>query len=187
MAPTEAGPAVAAESPRGPTRRDPMLLWLVAAVLLLARVGLGFYETRHPQRRPDLVSWVPAADAPGLARTSGRPIFYDFSADWCGPCVKMSEEVFTDEKHAAAVSRIAVPVHVVDRQREEGRNSPWVDSLQRAYGVTAFPTLIVADADGKVLEKIEGYPGANDFVQWLGRAGVKHRLSGARGGAITFP
>ena len=181
MAPTETIRA------SGPTRRDPTVLWIVAVVLLVARVALGFYESRNPVRRADRVSWVPAVAAPAQARASGRPVFYDFSAAWCGPCQQMEQDVFTNERRAKAISQLVVPVHVVDRQREDGRNPAIVDSLQRAYGVTAFPTLVLADADGKALAKVEGYPGADEFVQWIGRVGAQHRLSRVKGGTITFP
>ena len=173
--------------PSGPTRRDPTVLWIVALVLLVARIGLGIYEARHPSRRPDRVSWVPAAAAPAQSRATGRPIFYDFSAEWCGPCQLMERDVFQDERRAKAVSQMVVPVHVVDRQREEGRNPPLVDSLQRAYGVTAFPTLVLADAEGKTLAKVEGYPGPDDFVQWIGKTAAEQRFSRAKRGTITFP
>jgi thioredoxin-related protein len=99
----------------------------------------------------------------------------------------MEQDVFQDERHAKAVSQLAVPVHVVDRQREDGRNPALIDSLQRAYGVTAFPTLVLADADGKTLAKLEGYPGAQEFVQWVGQTAAQHRLSRTQGGSITFP
>jgi thiol:disulfide interchange protein len=181
MAPTDAA------HPRGPTRRDPSLLWVVAIVLLVGRLVLGFREAKNPTSRADHVSWVPAAGAPAAARMSGRPIFYDFSAEWCGPCRRMEQDVFADERKAKALSRLAVPVHVVDRQREEGRNPALVDSLQRAYGVTAFPTLVLADADGKTLAKLEGYPGADEFVQWVARGAAQHKLGQTKSGTITFP
>src|SRR5205814_7581597 len=115
-----------------PTRRDPVWLWIVAAALLVARVATGVYEEKHPTRLADLVPWVPAAEAPARALATGRPILYDFSADWCGPCQRMRNDVFVDEKHASDTGQLVVPVHVVDRRQEAGRDPPLVDSLERA-------------------------------------------------------
>ena len=181
MAPTDAA------RKSGPTRRDPQLLWLAAGLLLVARIALGVFDARNPSPGRDLVPWVPALEAPAQARATGRPIFYDFSAEWCAPCKEMERELFSNERHARGIARLAVPVHVVDREKEDGRNTPTVDSLRRAYGVTGFPTLVVTDADGRLIDKREGFPGAMDFMQWLGGASVKHEMSRKGRAPFLFP
>jgi thioredoxin-related protein len=85
----------------------------------------------------------------------------------------MKREVFSDPRAAEAINAGFVPVRVLDRQREEGRNPPLVDSLQARYGVQAFPTLVVVPADGGTPEVTRGYLGAQQTTRWLEQARAK--------------
>jgi thiol:disulfide interchange protein DsbD len=116
-----------------------------------------------------LVRWQPRSKAVALSRASGRPILYDFTAAWCAPC-RILERDWRDPELAGKVNADFVPARVVDREREDGRNPEDVAELQRRYEVTGFPTLVAADADGRLLAKIEGYRGRAALEQFLAEA-----------------
>ncbi|MFI5372635.1 MAG: thioredoxin family protein [Candidatus Eisenbacteria bacterium] len=163
-------------APSGSTRSLPRWLWILAAALLVARIGTGMVEQRHPSAVKDLVDWRPIAGAEALARQTGRPILYEFGAEWCGPCRVLQSEVFGDPPHASIINSSFVPVRVVDRLREDGRNPLDVQGLEQRYGIQAFPTLVVVDPDAGEITRLEGYPGPVAVMQKLTNAAAKYKL-----------
>ncbi len=166
----------------GSTRRTPKALLAAAAVLTAVRLGIGILHYpadfnasaatnvsasfgSGPEQ--DRVAWVPLAEAPARAGASGKPVLYEFSAAWCGPCRMLEHDVFADSLAAASINAAFVPVRVMDRLREDGLNSAAVDSLQRRFGVRVFPTLVVAPADGAEPVVIRGYPGKQGILNRL--------------------
>lgn len=143
-----------------PQRRLPRGLVVAAALALGARFVA-------PSTR-DRVAWVRLDEAVRIASETGKPILYDFTAEWCAPCRLLEREAFADLRRAASINKEFVPVKVVDREKEDGQNPPEVEALQKRYDVTVFPTLVVAWADGSVLEAHEGFTGQhkdfNDFM-----------------------
>jgi thiol:disulfide interchange protein len=151
----------------GSTRSTPRLLLALAAVLLLARVAAGVYEHAHPPQALDQVAWVDIDKADARARAGHTAVLYDFSADWCPPCRAMDREVFADRKAAATISSVFVPVRVIDRRREDGRNAAVVDSLQRRFRVESFPTLVVFSPETGRHESVSGYRGRKETLRLL--------------------
>ena len=94
-----------------------------------------------------LVAWRSVEDGEEEARATGRLALYFFTADWCAPCHTMKREVFSQPAVFELIQKHYVPIEVLDRTREEGKNSASVDRVQFRFLVDAFPTLVVARPD----------------------------------------
>jgi thiol:disulfide interchange protein len=164
---TEAAPACA----RSQSRLSPVLLWVLAAAVLL-RIVTAVMDRGGKEPGAGLVEWQPRETAAGLSQSSGKPVLYDFTAAWCGPC-KLLDRDWADPDIARRVNASFVPARVVDRQREDGRNPPEIAELERRYEISGFPTLVVAAADGTLIGKLEGYRGRQALEDFLSQPGAK--------------
>ena len=163
---TDAPPFARAQSQ---SQLSPVLAWALAAAVLL-RVVTAVMDREGAEQGSGLIRWLPREKAASLAQTSGKPILYDFTAAWCGPCKQLDLD-WDDAAIADRVHRSFVPARVVDRQREDGRNPPDVSELQRRFEITGFPSLVVAGPDGRLIRKMEGYRGREALVEFLDQPG----------------
>ncbi len=100
-------------------------------------------------------------------KVGGKPMLYDFTAAWCPPCHVLDTEGFGDPQIASLVNSSYLLSRVVDRKREDGKNPPAIDELEGRYSVNAFPTLVVATPDGRLIARLEGYPGRKSLLHFL--------------------
>ena len=164
-----------APAPRVPAMRQtriPAALFLAVAAALALRVATGLLGGGRTEGGGGRISWQPRERASLLARAQRKPILYDFTAAWCGPC-KMLDRDWEDSVLAARVNESFVPARVVDRQREDGRNPPEIDELLHRFQISGFPTLVAADADGKMIAKLEGYRGRRALEEFLSKSAAK--------------
>jgi thiol:disulfide interchange protein len=161
---TESRPA-----PRPASRADlsTVLLWAAAAVVVL-RIATAIFAPLE-ERPEGPVSWQPRERAAALSRASGKPILYDFTAAWCGPC-RLLDADWHDAAIAQTINEGFVPSRVQDRQREDGKNPDDVAELQRRYEIEGFPTLVAAAPDGRLIGKLVGYRGRDALVKFLEEA-----------------
>jgi thiol:disulfide interchange protein DsbD len=160
-------------SPAGSQSKiSPVLLWLLLAAALF-RVVTAVTEKGEGQGA-GLIEWTPPESAVAAARTSGKPILYDFTAEWCAPCKMLDREGWAVSRVAALVNESFIASRVVDRTREDGKNAPGIDELQQRYKVNAFPTLVVAAPDGREIAIAQGFNGRERLIAFLegARAGT---------------
>jgi thiol:disulfide interchange protein len=152
----------------GPQSSFPRILLGILAAAIVFRIVAAVVGPKAPADTGlGLVKWQPLEKAAAAAEQQGKLLLYDFTAAWCAPCHLLDEEGWGDFRIAAIVTDRYAAARVVDRQREDGKNAPLVDELQRRYSVRAFPTLIAADAAGHEIARMEGYGGREKLAQFL--------------------
>ncbi len=95
-----------------------------------------------------------------LAEETGKPVFIDLYADWCRPCVMLSEEYFSRDDYKEVLSQCILLKVNVDNNPE----------LAQRYRAQSIPTLILADASGNEIDRITGVMGSpEDFLPMIDR------------------
>ncbi len=138
----------------------------MAVFLLACRFAIAVWGKPGASEKADLVGWRPPAVAESEAKRTRKPLLYDFSATWCGPCQKMDREVFRDAEAARMIGDLFVPVRVMDASGERGGNPPEVEALRRKFRIRAFPTLVVV-RPGRDPVVMEGYAGKAETLKAL--------------------
>lgn len=111
------------------------------------------------------------AQAQAEARKLKRPILADFTgSDWCGWCVKLDKEVFSQKqfKSYAAKNLVLLTVDFPRSKWQTPAEKKANSALAQKYHVNGFPTVLLLDADGNVIART-GYAqgGANRYVNHL--------------------
>jgi thiol-disulfide isomerase/thioredoxin len=88
-------------------------------------------------------------DVLAKAKQTGKPVFVDVYTSWCGPCKKMSKEVFPLE-NVGKIYNSNFICYQIDAEKGEGI------SLSKKYEVTAYPTYLFIKADGTLFFKTLG-------------------------------
>lgn len=92
-----------------------------------------------------------------VASRTGKNIFIDFMADWCGPCKMMDAQVFgTDEFKALGKKLVFCKVNI-----------DLNPSIAEKFGVEAIPNMFVIKPDGTVVGSILGFSPAAEFIPQL--------------------
>jgi len=136
--------------------------WLCLEVLRQGRHSLEQAGASH-------IAWRNIDEGTAEAKQAGKLILYDFTAAWCGPCKMLDINVFSDEQVAKLINERFVPIRVMDRRQEDGRNPPAVEAAQEYFAISGFPTVIIASSQGTTYGRIEGFRDKQHVAEWLDR------------------
>ncbi len=95
-----------------------------------------------------------------LAKASAekKMVFVDAYTTWCGPCKAMDKNIFTNELVASYFNETFINAKI-DMEKGEG------PELARKYGVSAYPTLLFINGDGKAVHRGLGYHDESALIE----------------------
>ncbi len=94
-----------------------------------------------------------------LARQQQKPLFLDFTADWCGPCQRMDRVVFGNPSIASFMNSNFVSVKI-------NVDTPLGKAAKKRYDVKFLPTLIFLSPEGNIIKKRSSNMGPNEFLNF---------------------
>jgi thiol:disulfide interchange protein len=80
-----------------------------------------------------------------------KPIFLDFFASWCLPCVEMEASTFSDQKLQKLLVDRFMPIKIDCTQE-----TPDCQRMVEKYGIVGWPTFLILTPQGEVMETIVG-------------------------------
>jgi thioredoxin-related protein len=98
------------------------------------------------------------ADILTKAKAENKVIFMDAFTTWCGPCKKMSADIFPQKSVGDYFNKQFVNVKM-DMEKGEG-----ID-LAKKYKIRAYPTYLFIDGNGELVHKSLGMMPAPEFIK----------------------
>lgn len=153
--------------------------WMVWPVLPFGRTGEAAGSTLHATPGDGVVfrRIKTVAELDEAVRTAGRPVLFDFYADWCVSCKEMERFTFTDPAVKSRMNEMLL------LQVDVTANNADDKTLMRRYGLFGPPAILLFDAAGRELpaHRVIGFLRAEAFVSRLDAAPLRSTP------AATFP
>jgi len=98
------------------------------------------------------------------AKKQNKLIFLDAYATWCGPCKLLKKNTFPDKEAGEYFNSNFINV-AIDMEKGDG------PALSEKFSVNAYPTLIITDANGKIIIVTQGYMKPKQLIDF-GKYGI---------------
>ena len=96
-------------------------------------------------------------EALAQAAKTGKPVMVDCYTGWCVPCKNMEQNVFPVKEVGDYFNRNFVCIKM-DMEKGEG------PEVRGKYGISFFPTFMLLNADGELINLMIGFAKPEDFI-----------------------
>ncbi len=136
----------------------PATVWIKRILAVLLLIPAFYYSSiiygHFKKTTPEAVSsfWISDAKV-GMAqaKAENKPVFVDFFATWCLPCLEMEKTTFSQKVLQDYLTTHFVPIKV-DCTEETATCKEMVDQ----YGIVGWPTFLILNPKGEVVERYIG-------------------------------
>lgn len=106
------------------------------------------------------------------ARAEQKIVLIEFhGSDWCPPCKRLNNEVLSQKafKDLAGESLVLVDADFPRRSELPAAQREHNEQLARKFGAQYFPTVVLVNPEGQVLDKLVGFPrgGLDGFLNFI--------------------
>jgi protein disulfide-isomerase len=141
------------QSKKGTSRKNIMKKIAIGLVMCLATLQLTAAEA-------EWLTDLPKAQA--KAKSENKLVMLDFTgSDWCGWCIRLNKEVFSqsDFKEYAKKNLVLVEVDFPRGKKQSEEQKKANQALQAKYNIKGYPTIIVLDGSGNKIGELGYQPG----------------------------
>ena len=110
-------------------------------------------------------------EAVAQAKKENKAVLVNFTgSDWCKWCMKLSDEVFSQDEFEtyAEQNLVLVRLDFPRNIRQPNETKMYNNTLAQRYGIQGFPTILVFNNQGKLVAKTGYQPGgASNYVSHI--------------------
>ncbi len=155
-------------------KKETRLKSVIKIFILLAFVSTIVFAITNGSKdsKADKLIWKEKIEtAVEQAKKQNKPILVNFTgSDWCVWCKKLSAEVFTQKEFIDYANKNLILVKIdFPKNIQQSQETVYYNrQVAEKYGIQGFPTIILLDSNGKVIN-YTGYQegGAKSYVEHI--------------------
>ncbi|MGM0589356.1 MAG: thioredoxin family protein [Bacteroidota bacterium] len=136
--------------------------------------SLPHIQKPESPQQPTEIRWYSMREAQLKASTTGKKILVHIYAEWCVWCEKMDNNTYTNDQVKKHLLKYYYPVRVDGESQQTivyNGQKMTMEEFAKTLGVTAYPTILFIDSEGKLIAQQGGFIKPDIFTKLLSFVG----------------